>query len=258
MTTTHDTARRPRVFVDAVLAPGTSVTLAPERSHHLVDVLRLKAGAALILFDGRGDDWSATLVSASKRAGVQVHERRPNACESPIAITLWQGLSQGARMDACLRQGVELGISGFRPLLTRRSSGKPDAKRASRKHEHWAAIAISAAEQSGRAVVPRVHELATPGAHLAAAASALRAPDTLALVLLPDAECSLGDIAPARTPARLELMIGPESGLDDVEACRAIEAGFRPVRIGPRVLRTETAGPAAIAVLQARFGDLIA
>jgi len=256
MTTNPDTARRPRVFVDAVLAPGASVTLAPERSHHLVDVLRLKAGAALILFDGGGDDWSATLVSASKRAGVQVHERCPNACESPMAITLWQGLSQGARMDACLRQGVELGIHGFRPLLTRRSSGKPDARRALRKHEHWLAIAVSAAEQSGRAAVPRVHELATVGAHLGSASTTLQAPDTLALVLLPDAGRSLGDRVPAHAPARLELMIGPEGGLDDVEARQAIEAGFEPVRIGPRVLRTETAGPAAIAVLQARFGDL--
>jgi len=256
MTVHERQPRRPRVFVDAPLASGACVTLSPERSHHLIDVLRLKPGAALLLFDGRGDDWSATLSTPGKRADVRVQARVPNACESPLGITLWQGLSQGTRMDACLRQGVELGIVGFRPMLTQRSAGKPDAKRARKKHEHWTAIAVSAAEQSGRAVVPHVHELATPATHLGDAPPRSIEAGTLALVLLPDATRTLGEVAQNTVPERTELMIGPESGLDEREAEAAVAAGFLPVRIGPRVLRTETAGPAAIAVLQARFGDL--
>jgi len=256
MSPTERLPRRPRVFVDQLLNGDACLTLPPERSRHLGDVLRLKAGAPLVLFDGQGGEWSAVLEAPGKRATVRVHERLTNACESPLSITLWQGLSQGARMDACLRQGVELGITGFRPLLTQRSVGKPDARRAQKKHEHWSAIAISAAEQSGRATVPTVHALATPEVHLRNACDAVAAPDTLALVLLPDAATGLGAWPAERPPARIELMIGPESGLSEHEARAAFDAGFLPVRIGPRVLRTETAGPAAIAVLQARFGDL--
>lgn len=244
--------RVPRVHVADAAPGGAPLELPAERSHYLLDVLRLQPGDPLQVFDGAGNEWRAQIVAGGKRARLQVGDAVEAGGESPLAIVLWQGLSQSSRMDACLRQAVELGVSAVRPLATRRSQARLDAKRAEKRLAHWRAIAISACEQCGRATVPRIHPLLT----LEAALSDRDGERVTSLMLLPEATTGLGEIGGESRPERIDLLIGPESGLDPTEIDAASAAGFRGVRAGPRVLRTETAGPAALAVLQARLGDL--
>jgi len=242
--------RLTRVHCAAPLAAGAEIPLPEAAAKHVSRVLRLGAGDALVIFDGRGSDFRAEIAAiAGGTVRVRLLERVPGRAESPLAITLIQGVSRGGRMDRTLRKAAELGVSVIAPVLSVRSVVRLDPRQAEAKVRHWQAIVVAACEQSGRSVLP---ELRPPEPLRVCLAGPAR--PGLRVVLDPDAGTELATI-PAPVTA-IDLLIGPEGGLDadELEAARA--AGYRPARLGPRVLRTETAGIAALAVLQARFGDL--
>jgi len=240
-----------RVYSAEPLAANREHTLSRSASDHVLRVLRLHAGDPLVLFDGRGGEYPARLVGAGKGgAVVATGDHHGIERESPLAITLLQGLARGEKMDLVVQKATELGIARIVPVALGRSVMRvADGERADRKLAHWQAVAVSACEQCGRNRVP---EILAPMAF--AAALALAADIGQRLLLAPSAEQDLG--AMELTAAPLALLIGPEGGLEDDEIVTAARQGWRAARFGPRVLRTETAAIAALAVLQARAGDL--
>lgn len=237
-----------RAFVDRALAPADELALPEDAATHLVRVLRLREGDACVLFNGDGHDYAATLVAAGKRE-VRV---RIDACtavgnESPLRITLLQGIARGEKMDWILQKATELGVAAFVPVASERSEVRLDAERADKRVAHWRSVVRSACEQSGRARVPGV---ATPGS-LAAALGAL--PPGSRFLLDPFAEQAIGTVEVGAPEC--VLAIGPEGGWSPRDRGELLDAGFTGLRLGPRILRTETAGIAAIAALQARCGD---
>jgi 16S rRNA (uracil1498-N3)-methyltransferase len=243
--------RLTRVFIDAPLEPGSRVTLEGNAASHVTRVLRLRVGASLTLFNGRGGEYSASIdKSHGGEVIVAVGEHRPAERESPLPVTLAQGVSRGERMDLVVQKATELGVSRLVPLLCERSVVQLDAQHAQRKLNHWRAITVAACEQCGRNRLP---ELAAPAA-LADFLRGAGAAGHMRLLLSPDATATLAELA--RPAAGVTVLIGPEGGLADEEAQAASAAGFTAVRLGPRVLRTETAAIAALALLQRQFGDL--
>jgi 16S rRNA (uracil1498-N3)-methyltransferase len=238
-----------RVHLDRPLVAGAEVEL-PENAHrHLVQVLRLRIGERFTVFDGRGQEAEAVLTAADRR-----HSRarlgtisRP-ARESPLAISLLQGVSKGERMDLTLQKAVELGVQRILPLRSERSVVKLDAERWEKKQAHWQGIVVSACEQSGRVCLPQLD----PVNDLASALATLPQ-GMLKLALIPGEGHALRALPPPS--AGLALLIGPEGGLSDQEIDQALAAGFAPVQLGPRILRTETAGLATLAAAQALWGD---
>lgn len=245
--------RLTRVHAPAALAAGALLELPPRAALHLVRVLRLSTGAALAVFDGQGHEHAATIETLrGERITVRLGAPITPAAESPLAITLAQGVSRGERMDFAVQKATELGVARIVPLLCERSVVRLDAAQAERKREHWQGVAASAAEQCGRAVVPEVAAPRTLVEHLGRTAPA--AAGEARLVLAPRSAAG-----PRQLPeglARLELLVGPEGGLSEPEFAAATRCGFAPLRLGPRTLRTETAALAAVAVLQALRGDL--
>lgn len=240
----------PRIYCETPLSRGERLSLPEDRAHHLMHVLRMKAGAAVILFDGRGGEYEATLATVAKhRVEVAVGAHRAVARESPLRLTLAQAISRGERMDYTIQKAVELGVTLIQPLETGYSQGRLDSARGEKKLTHWREIARSAAEQSGRERVP---EVAAPLA-LETWLDALPAP-AIRLLLDPDSPESLGA---ATAAAEVCLLSGPEGGFNAAEVARAKAAGFTALRLGPRILRTETAAVAALAVIQAQWGDLL-
>jgi 16S rRNA (uracil1498-N3)-methyltransferase len=243
--------RLTRIFVELPLAVGRSVALPENAAAHLVRVLRLAEGAACVLFNGDGRDYDARLLSAGKRGvEAEIVAAREIGNESPLRIVLVQGVARGEKMDLILQKATELGVAAIAPVWAERTEVKLDAPRTEKRVAHWRSVVVSACEQSGRARIPA---LAAP-VSLAEAAAALPG-DALKLTLDPAGE---NESRGLQTPAShsIAVAIGPEGGWSprDRETLRA--AGFAGLRLGPRVLRTETAGLAAIAALQARFGDL--
>lgn len=242
--------RLTRCFVDKGLKAGTQIVLPEPAAMHLTRVLRLREGDACVLFNGDGHDYPATLVAVGKRevvAGVSAATAVAN--ESPLRIILLQGVARGEKMDLILQKATELGVAAIVPVNSDRSEVKLDAERAGKRVMHWRSVVVSACEQSGRATVPTV---AAPAA-LADAARTIDA--TLKLTLDPEGEHRLAPML-APSPASVAIAIGPEGGWSPRDRQVLHTAGFSGLRLGPRVLRTETAGLAAIATLQARFGDL--
>jgi 16S rRNA (uracil1498-N3)-methyltransferase len=239
-----------RIHTPGTLVSGAELALPPAGAYHIARVLRMREGAALAVFDGAGHDFQAEIVSV---AGDKVHVRIGNevqmSTESPLRITLVQGVSRSERMDWTLQKATELGVAAIAPVLTARSVVRLDDKQALKKQQHWTGIVSGACEQCGRARIPLVQAPTTLRNYLANARK-----EGLRLVLSPSAPGSLAGLA--SLPPKVELLIGPEGGLDDDELANAQKAGFMPVRLGPRVLRTETAGVVALTVLQALWGDL--
>ena len=241
----------PRLHVDLPLAAGGRITLPDTAGHHVARVLRLGAGDALTVFDGRGGEYRATLVRVSRAAvEVDLGAHDPVDRESALAVELGQGICRGARMDLVVQKATELGVGTIRPIVCERTVVKLDPARAERRLAHWRAIAVHAAQQSGRTRVPVVAEVEALDAWLA------RAGTGPAFVLSPRAGASLSDLPPPAPGEPVRLLVGPEGGLSPREVERAGAAGFAGLRLGPRVLRTETAALAALAALQARWGDL--
>jgi len=242
--------RLTRVHVDANLHTGQRLTVEGAAGNHISRVLRLRTGDALTLFNGQGGEYGGSIEEIHRdTVVVSVLERREMERESPFQLTLAQGISRGERMDWVVQKATELGVWRIQPLFTERSVVQLDEKQAIRKIQHWRSIAVAACEQSGRNRVPEITqpvglyemlEHHTPGG--------------TALLLSPGASLRIADIASAATDATV--LIGPEGGLADVEQAAAIKSGFTPVRLGPRVLRTETAAVCALTLLQQKFGDL--
>lgn len=238
----------PRVFTDQTIAAGAEIGLEPGPSHHLLKVLRLKPGAGLRLFNGRGGSFAAVLSGhRGQEVRVAVSDFDPADDASPLAIELAIGVSRGERMDWVVQKAVELGASAIRPLITERTEVRLAGERRDKKLGHWRQIAIAACEQCGRNRLPDIHA-PQPLADWLPAAAGLR------LVLAPGATTALAGIE-ATEPDAVTLLIGPEGGLSAAEVDAAIAAGFQAVGLGPRVLRTETAPLAALAICQARWGD---
>lgn len=242
--------RLTRVFVDLPLAPGARVALPEDAAAHLVRVLRLREGEACVLFNGDGHDYDATLAAATKR-GVDavVGDARAIDNESPLRLVLLQGIARGEKMDLILQKATELGVSAIVPAFADRTEVRLDGDRLDKRMAHWRSVVVSACEQSGRARIPELF----PARNLAEAA-ALPA-DALKLTLDPQGEHRSASLAMPAS-ATVVIGIGPEGGWSEKDRTVLRERGFSGLRLGPRVLRTETAGLAAIAALQARFGDL--
>jgi len=241
-----------RMYFSGELQPGRACTLAPSQAHHALRVLRLKPGDSVTLFNGDGAEYASVVVEANReRVALDVTGREDKDREAPFAVTLAQAVSSGERMDYTVQKAVELGVAAIQPLEARRSVVRLSAERGERRIAHWQAVAIAACEQCGRNRVPRVWPLAQLGAYLAARRSGTEGERRL--LLSPRSARRLRDIDPPQGP--LVVLSGPEGGFSPEEERAAGEAGFQPVRLGPRVLRTETAAVAALAAMQALWGD---
>lgn len=239
--------RIPRIFTAGALASGHPAVLDDNASHHVSKVLRHRVGDTLIVFNGDGFQWQATISAIDKkRVTVDIGERSAPITESPLDVHLGIAVSKGERMDWVLQKTTELGVSAISPLLTARTEFKLSGERLTRKVAHWHQILVSACEQCGRNRLPQLQAPVTLDHWLAHAEADCK------LVLHHRDRYSLADAAPA---SRVLLLIGPEGGLADSEISAAEARGFRSLTLGPRVLRTETAPVAALAVLQAHWGD---
>lgn len=238
-----------RVYVDQPLAVSATLALPGEAANYLSRVLRLRPGDPFVLFNGDGCDYDARLLALDKRsARAEVVDARPVASESPLRIVLLQGIARGEKMDLVLQKATELGVAGFRPVDSERSEVRLQGERLDKRLAHWRAVVASACGQCGRARVPEV----LPPEPLDAALRNL--PEQPRFLLDPAAPRPIGGL-----PGGLEacvLAVGPEGGWSPRDREQLHAAGFEGLRLGPRILRTETAGIAAIAALQSRFGDL--
>lgn len=237
-----------RIYTEQSLAAGGDVELEPGPSRHLARVLRQKKGNQLAVFNGDGYEYFGTITATGPgdRCCISIEERIAISVESPLSITLVQAVARGDRMDFAIQKSCEMGVTAIHPVFTERTEVKLEGKRADKRLRHWQQVAVAACEQSGRVRVPRVHcpvalyELDWPAGrrlHLeplaAPALAAIEAPDETGVVVV----------------------IGPEGGLTEAEMAWLERHDSTGVRLGPRILRTETAGPAAIAALQTAFGD---
>ena len=238
-----------RVHVAEPIPPHGIFDAPPDAAHHLAHVLRLAEGDVLVVFDGRGLEYPAVVERIGK-SGVTLRVSNPSPVdrESPLAVTLAQGISSGERMDYTVQKAVELGVYAIQPLATERSVVRLNAERAAKRVAHWQAIAVAACEQSGRNRVPEVLPVAPVTGWLAHVPA-----DALRLTLSPGAASTLHELD--RPSASIQLLVGPEGGLSPREREDAHAAGFTPLKLGPRVLRTETAALAAMAAMQAIWGD---
>lgn len=240
-----------RIHLPPPLAAGQLHDLPADAREHLVRVLRLRVGDRLEAFDGEGRAFMAELADLGRRsARVRLLEPVQTLAESPLQITLAQGIARGDKMDFILQKATELGVATIVPLVTRRTEVKLDGERLHRRMAHWQGVIAAACGQCGRSRMPAL-QAPQPLAHWAAGVKP--DPAGLRLVLDPQGQHRAGEL-PAG--AHLTLAIGPEGGLDERDHHLLEAAGFQGLRLGPRILRTETAGLAAIAILQALHGDL--
>jgi 16S rRNA (uracil1498-N3)-methyltransferase len=247
--------RLTRLFIDGELLPGTALALPVGAAQHIARVLRLQPGDELRLFNGDGGEYEARVgLIARSSVSVLVGARHATDRESPLEVTLLQGIARGEKMDLVLQKSTELGVAAIRPLLSLRSNVRLKGDNEERKHEHWLGVIRSACEQCGRNRIPQL----LPALRVADALVDLQQP--VRLLLEPDAQAQgLRQLLPLNSEAAttpIVLLVGPEGGFDAAEIQAAHAAGFRSCRMGPRVLRTETAALAALATLQALAGDL--
>ena len=242
--------RIPRIYLPVDLTSDTEVELDDRAYQHVVQVLRLKQDAALMLFNGKDGEYEATLITAEKRHAVVLIGKYSNPLsESPLAIHLGLGISKGERMDFAIQKAVELGITDITPLFTERSVVQLDDKRQEKRLKHWQGIIQSACEQCGRTVLPELHAMPDYNdwvKHIDA--------DSTKLILDPYSTKKLTNISPA--PTRIRLAIGAEGGFSGKEIKSALDNGYLGLNLGPRILRTETAVIAGLAALQTVWGDL--
>lgn len=240
----------PRFYCREALSPGAHIELPEPVARHAVRVLRLPPGAPMILFDGRGGQYPAHIERIERdRVMAELAAWQDVECESPLAVTLVQALQAGEKMDFTIQKAVELGVRDIVPVESRRSVLRLAGERAGKRVAHWQGVVASACEQCGRNQVPLVAPLEKLENWLAKPAGE----GVLRLMLDPQAELTLDALPPSQ---KMQLLIGAEGGLDPQEVIAARQAGFVGVRMGPRILRTETAGLAALAILQALWGDL--
>lgn len=239
-----------RMYFSGELEVHGAGRIPPEQAHHLTHVLRLSAGDTLTLFDGHGTEYDA-LIEGIGKTGIafRILEQRKVSRESALDIRIAQGISSGERMDYTVQKAIELGARSVQPLATQRSIVRLDAQRAVRRVAHWQAVAAAACEQCGRNHLPDIAPVLALDAWLAEA----RGYSALRLALSPLAEKRLTDLA--HPTGTVWLLVGPEGGLTEEELEAAQSVGFMTVKLGPRILRTETAAITAVAAMQALWGD---
>ncbi|WP_105167395.1 16S rRNA (uracil(1498)-N(3))-methyltransferase [Pseudoalteromonas sp. T1lg23B] len=241
--------RIPHIYQPSELKLNTQVTLDEDAAGHLSRVLRMQVSDKVSLFNGQGGEYLCELIEVGKKVVIaQVLEFNDHDCESPLKIHLGQGISRGDKMDFTIQKSVELGITEITPLFTTRCGVKLSGDRLAKKHAQWQKIAIAAAEQSGRNTITTIHPPIDINSWLA------QQSDELKLTLHPRAEHSIKTL-PAPTQG-VRFIVGPEGGFTDEEIKATNEQGFIDVRLGPRVLRTETAALTVLSALQLQFGDL--
>jgi 16S rRNA (uracil1498-N3)-methyltransferase len=238
----------PRIHCETTLGPGAQFSLAPEAAQHVAKALRLRAGDALVVFDGRGGEYDAAIQRIDRgRVDVKVGAWRETAAEPRLAVGLVQGLPEAAdKMDWIVQKATELGVGWIQPVTCERSVVRLSGERAERRQAHWRRVAIAACEQSGRALVPEVRPTLAFMSWMAATPAPPR------WLLDPQGMPVTAREAPV---AAFELVVGPEGGLSERERDLVLSRGCEPVALGPRVLRTETAALAALAAIHALWGD---
>ncbi len=238
-----------RLYTPDNLNTGQKLELQDDNAHYIRTVLRLKKDQAITLFNSRGGEFLSVINEVSrKRVEVSIVEAIDRTVESPLYVTLGVGISRGDRMDWAVQKAVELGVNNITPLITERCVVKFKAEKKQQRLQHWKNIAQHAAEQSGRTIVPEFNDVS-------AIESWVKAQKDLKIFLDPLAEQSLVDLKPDNQC--VTLLSGPEGGFSVQERELAIDAGFTPVRLGPRVLRTETAVLAALSAVQMLWGDFV-
>lgn len=244
--------RTHRVFSPRALGPGCEVVLDGGAAHYLCRVLRVAAGQSVILFNGDGCDYPAEIGRVGRRdVALRVTDRVPGLPESGLTIVVAQALSRGERMDQTLQKCTELGAAAFQLLDTERVEVRLRGDRLDKRMAHWRGVIVSACEQCGRSRVPGLSPPVALDQWLGTD------PGTARLVLDPGSDRSLAQWADGLGAVRaVEVMVGPEGGFSEGESTRICAAGVARASLGPRILRTETAAPAAVAVLQAIAGDL--
>ncbi len=239
--------RIPRIFQDQSLSPGQRIQLEQSAAHHLCRVLRSRNDDPIILFNGQGGEYHCRLQIDGKQVFAEVQSFDAVDRESSLEITLLQGISKGDRMDFSIQKAVELGVTRIIPVICQRTVVNLKQDRADRKLQHWHGVIINACEQSGRTLVPELSKISKLDTILK------HAIEGESLVLDPQADLRIQQLDAEKR--RLTLLIGPEGGLSDEEIEYSLQQGFKGIRLGPRILRTETAGLAAIAALQSHYGD---
>ncbi|MBA3903597.1 MAG: 16S rRNA (uracil(1498)-N(3))-methyltransferase [Rhodocyclaceae bacterium] len=239
----------PRFYCPIPLAARRTVDLPGAAAHHALRVLRLKSGDEVTLFNGEGGEYPGRIAGTGRAVRVELGEWRDIERESALGVTLAQALPSGDKMDRIVQKAVELGVARLAPLAAARSVVRLSGERAARRVEHWRSVAVSACEQCGRNRLPDILPLLDLRQWLSELAPGK---DEARLLLSPQAELRLRDVRPQ---GGVVLLIGPEGGLTGDEAAAARAAGFRGASLGPRILRTETAGMAALAALAALHGD---
>ena len=241
--------RNIRVYTESPLAVSTTAVLSKEASHHLLRVLRCRRNDQIILFNGLGGSYTGRIVSDSTRlVEVEILVFEPETAEPGLLITLGLGISRSLHMDYAVQKSVELGVHTIVPLFTERSNVKLDKNRARSRMKHWEKIIIHACEQSGRNILPVLDSPRDLNDWVSNCQNPAR------FVLAPSARQSLAEVTLNSREAGI--LVGPEGGLTDAEVARAEEHGYVPVKLGPRILRTETAAVAALTALQVLWGDL--
>ncbi|MFU8797421.1 MAG: 16S rRNA (uracil(1498)-N(3))-methyltransferase [Gammaproteobacteria bacterium] len=230
----------PRIYQTVTLQGGHTISLDKQASHHLKNVLRLKLKDSLIVFNGLGGEYHATLIDYNK---AYIKEYIPIKNESPLLIHLGQSLCRNDKMDYIIQKSVELGVNQLTPIYTKRTEVKITEK----KPQRWQNIIINACEQCGRNILPVMEKPKSMSQYIDAEKSVLK------LILTPGQGVSLQELE--ASPSSVSLLIGPESGFDPEEVQKAIASGFQTIRLGPRILRTETAALAMISALQLKWGD---
>lgn len=241
--------RIPRVFTTQPLSVGDTIQLEEAAARHLTSVLRMVQGQNIILFDGRGGEYNAELTDVKKcaaRAKVDLFIDADR--ESPLKIELAIGISRGERMDWIVQKATELGVTGITPLFTERCEVKLNAERLGKKTRHWQQVAVSACEQCQRNTLPVIQPAVSLEHYLSTAREGLK------LVLHHRSSQRLDEMRNQNN--YVTLLVGPEGGLSEREISLATSAGFSPLAIGPRVLRTETAPLATISIIQSLWGDM--
>lgn len=242
--------RTRRVYLDASLQSGARIDLPKETVNYLRNVLRLKDGQPLEVFNGRGEISEATLQLARREATVRIGDPLASKPERVVPITLLAALAKGEKMDWIVQKAVELGVSDIAPVATERSVLELKGDRADKRAQRWQQIMINACEQCGRNTLPTLQPIRS----LDEAVSATEAP--VRLVLDPRAERPLTELREQPRPEGVALLVGPEGGLTEDEVATAEGHGFRALTLGPRILRAETAALTGVAVLQYQWGDL--
>lgn len=239
--------RTTRLFVDQIMQSNTLITLSTSSTHYLKNVLRLKVGASLRVFNGQGGEYQAQIRSIDKKSTeLALGEFVDHQVESPLQLHLVQAVSRADRMDFTLQKAVELGVQSISPVISEYSNLKINDQRASKRFAHWQGILQSATEQSGRTQLAQLNPLQPLTTWLT------QSTHSNCLLLEPSAESRFATL---KQQTQFTLLIGPEGGFSEPELALAKQHGVQAVSLGPRILRTETAGIAALSLLQGKFGD---